>query len=62
MVNYHKKKKIINMNKNLRSNKTPLTGIKRKRKEIQKIREESNESEESDYELSNVSHFSATEN
>ena len=46
------------MNRNLRSNKTPLTGVKRKRNEIQKIREESSES---DYELSNVSHFSVTE-
>ena len=49
------------MNKNLRNNKTPLTGVKRKRNEIQKIREESSESEESDYELSNMSHFSVTE-
>ena len=43
------------------SAQTATTGVKRKRNEIQKIKEESSESEESDYELSNVSHFSVTE-
>ena len=57
MVNYHNKKKKSMQTRSKKQLNNPLIGSKRKRDELEKVYE-SSESEESNYELSNVTRFS----